>query len=103
MKTIHPAIIITQGFYDETRDLEQHEQRLLIDVSMARHDRARSIGYAVKNFGDLTPAYHATVFLADRAHDETLDKALAKYQAAQDLEYAGEMDLVEYHMSEAAE
>ncbi len=79
--TVHPAIIQTQAFYDEPRDLLPHEKTLLTAVHHAGRSRSTDLRVAIQLFGDGSKAYEATRFLSDRAHDHHLDVALAAYRA----------------------
>lgn len=106
-KTTHPAIIQTQAFYDEPRDLLPHEEALLTAVHHAGRSRSTDLRVAIQLFGDGSKAYEATRFLSDRAYEDLLDVALAAYRAEHeriDQGYEDELNLVDYHMSmQAAE
>ena len=94
----HPALLKATEIYDRPGDLESHELDLLMAVRLAGSERTVSVASAVRMFGDLTPAYHATVYLADRKVADDLAVALDRYE--QSLE---DQDLVEFAMAEAAE
>jgi hypothetical protein len=105
-RTTHPAIIQTQSFYYEPRDLLPHEEALLTAVHFAGRSRSADLRCAIQLFGDGSRAYEATRFLADRAHDHHLDVALEAYCAEHERIDQGEdeLRLIDYHMAmEAAE
>jgi hypothetical protein len=77
---IHPAILKAQSLYDEPGDMTPAGEALLFAVHQIGRERDQTIKITVQLYGDLTQAYFATVFLANRHASDQMDEVLAQYK-----------------------
>jgi hypothetical protein len=99
----HPAILRAQEVYNSRddgnrlRDLTDAEATFLASVHLITTQRAKSVGIAVRQFGDLTEAYWCVVRLADAQERDDLTHALEVFEAGVDAD--DEVEEVELAMA----
>lgn len=104
-RTEHPAINRSIEIYnsrdegDQLRDLTDAETTFLASVHLITMRRAKYVGNAVRQWGDLTEAYWCAVRLADRQQADELSLALEIYESSVEA-----LDLIdEIELAQAAE
>jgi hypothetical protein len=78
----HLAVAIAAERYDETGDLSDHGAQLMIDIRKADAARSEVIESARRMYGLGSPAYRATYDLALRQRTDDYQRALDRYDLA---------------------
>jgi hypothetical protein len=99
----HLAVAVAAELYDEAGELSDHGAQLMIDIRKADHARAEVIESARRMYGLGSPAYRATYDLASRQRADDYQRALERYDAANEAGDEEDIADVPALMAEAAE